>query len=50
LNLYSTPLPIIPAKKISLAGSIIMISALAGAVYTETRKKKETVIADKAKK
>jgi hypothetical protein len=38
-------------EKISLAGSIIMILALAGAVYTETRKKKEMVpVPDKGKK
>ena len=39
-------------EKISLAGSIIMLLALAGAVYTETKKRKNAVVpvADKAKK
>jgi uncharacterized membrane protein YfhO len=37
-------------EKISLAGSILLVLALGGAVYTETKKKKPMAVADKAKK
>jgi uncharacterized membrane protein YfhO len=36
-------------EKISLAGSVLLVLALAGAVYTETRKKKPVALADKKK-
>jgi len=37
-------------EKISIAGSIILVLALAGAVYSETRRKKAVAVAEKAKK
>ncbi|MFI5138435.1 MAG: YfhO family protein [Sphingobacteriales bacterium] len=37
-------------EKISIAGSIILVLALAGAVYSETRRKKAVAVAAKAKK
>jgi len=42
LSLYFTRHPTITGEKISLAGSVLLVLALAGAVYTETRKKKAT--------
>jgi len=37
-------------EKISIAGSIILVLALAGAVYSETRRKKAVAVTEKAKK